>query len=98
MGPICSFGEIEKLQRGNTEFTLQSRCDRFALSGRPKSYKRETERLQPHLGETEIPIGKTDLLRVCGSGYDFWNRWCRIGRIGVTDFGFGFRSFVEVGK
>ena len=32
--------------------------------------RRETERLQPHLGDTEIPIGKTDLLRVCGSGYD----------------------------
>ena len=32
------------------------------------------------------------------SGYDFWNRWRRIGRIGVTDFGFRFRSFVEVGK
>ena len=81
-------GETEKLQRGNTEFTLQSRWDRFALSVRPKSYERKTESLQPHLGETEIPIGKTDLLRVCGSGYDFWNRWRRIERIGVTDFGF----------
>ena len=91
-------GETEKLQRGNTEFTLQSRWDRFALSVRPKSYERETESLQSHLGETEIPIGRTDLLRVCGSGYDFWNRWRRIGGIGVTDFGFGFRSFVDVGK
>ena len=86
------------LPKGNKEFTLQSRWDRFALSVRPKSYERETESLQSHLGETEIPIGKTDLLRVCGSGYDFWNRWRRVGRIGVTDFGFGFRSFVEVGK
>ena len=25
---------------------------------------------QPHLGETEIPIGETDLPRVCGSGYE----------------------------
>ena len=49
-------GETEKLQRGNTEFTLQSRWDRFALSVRPKSYERETESLQPHLGETEIPM------------------------------------------
>ena len=59
---------------------------------------RETERLQPHPGETEIPIGKTDLLRVCGSGYDFWKRRLRIERIGVTEFGFRFRSFVDVGK
>ena len=98
MGPICSFGETEKLQKGNTEFTLQSRWDRFAPSVRPKSYEREIESLQPHLGETEIPIGKTDLLRVCGSGYDLWNRWRRIGRIGVNDFVFRFRSFVDVGK
>ena len=63
-------GETKKLQRGNTEFTLQSRWDRFALSVRPKSYERETESLQSHLGETEIPIGETDLPRVCGSGYD----------------------------
>ena len=70
MGPICSFGESEKLQRGNTEFTLQSRWDRSALSVRPKSYEKETESLQSHLGETEIPIGETDLSRVCGSGYD----------------------------
>ena len=70
MGPICSFGETEKLQKGNTEFTLQSRWDRFALSVRLKSYERETESLQSHLGETEIPIGETDLPMVCGSGYD----------------------------
>ena len=63
-------GETEKLQRGNTEFTLQSRWDRFALSVRPKSYERETESSQSHLGETEIPIGEVDLSRVCGSGYD----------------------------
>ena len=46
------------LQKGNKEFTLQSRWDRFALSVRPKSYERETESLHSHLGETEIPIGK----------------------------------------
>ena len=66
--------------------------------GRTEMLRRETERLQPHLGVTEIPIGETDLLRVCGSGYDFWNRWRRIERIGVTDFGLRFRSFVDVRK
>ena len=86
------------LQKGNREFTLQSRWDRSALSVRPKSYERETESLQSHLGETEIPIGKTDLHRVCGSGYDFWNRWRRIERIGVTDFDFRFRSYEDVRK
>ena len=62
-------GETEKLKRENTEFTLQSRWDRFALLVRPKSYERETESLQPHLGETEIPIGETEKTRVSGSGY-----------------------------
>ena len=55
-------GENEKLQRGNTEFTLQSRWDRFALSVGPKSYERETESLQPHLGGTEIRIVVTESL------------------------------------
>ena len=58
------------LQKGNREFTLQSQWDRSLTPVRPKRYEKETERLQSHLGETEIPIGKTDLPRVCGSGYD----------------------------
>ena len=70
----------------------------IAHFGLTETLQRETERLQSHLGETEIPIGRTDLPRVCGSGYDIRTRWRRIGRIGVTDFGFGFRSFVDVGK
>ena len=63
-----------------------------------ETLQRETESLQSHLGEIEIPIGETELIRVCGSGYDFWNRWRRIGRISVTDFGFGFRSYEDVRK
>ena len=41
-----------------------------AYLGLPEMLRRATERLQSHLGETEIPIGETDLPRVCGSGYD----------------------------
>ena len=70
----------------------------IAHLGGTGTLRRETERLQSHLGETEIPISKTDLLRVCGSGYDFWNRWRWIERIGVTDFGFRFRSYVDMRK
>ena len=39
MGPICPFGETEKLQKGNREFTLQSRWDRSLTSVRPKRYE-----------------------------------------------------------
>ena len=72
--------------------------DRFSHFGSTETLRMETERLQSHLSETEIPIDITELLRVCGSGYDFQTGWRRIGRIGVTDFGFGFRSFVDVSK
>ena len=42
----------------------------IAHLGLNEMLQRETECLQSHLGETEIPIGETDLPRVCGSGYD----------------------------
>ena len=68
MGPKC-FGGTEVLRKGNMEFAMQTRWDGFALSVRPKSYKKETESLQSHLSETEIPIGETEVTRVCGNGY-----------------------------
>ena len=40
----------------------------IAHLGETEMLQREIERLQPHLGETEIPIDETDLPRVCGSG------------------------------
>ena len=51
--------------------SLQCRLDGtdLLISVRPKCYKKETESLQSHLGETEIPIGETEVTRVCGSGY-----------------------------
>ena len=42
----------------------------IAHLGETEMLRRETERLQSHLGETEIPIGEADFPRVCGSGYD----------------------------
>ena len=42
----------------------------IAHLGGTDTLRREAERLQSHLSETEIPIGETDLPRVCGSGYD----------------------------
>ena len=68
----------------------------IAHLGLTETLRRETERLQSHLDETEIPISRTDLPSVCGSGYDIRTRWRRIERIGVTDFGFRFRSYEDV--
>ena len=42
----------------------------IAHLGGTEMLRRETERLQPHLSETDIPIDETDFPRVSGSGYD----------------------------
>ena len=60
--------------------------------------RREIEGLQPHLGETEIPIGETEVTRVCGSGYDKWTRWRRIEDFGGAEFDFWFGTYVDMGK
>ena len=66
---------------------------------------RETESLQSHLteteipiGETEIPIGETELIRVSGSGYVKWTRWRRMNQIGGAKFDFCFGTYVDMRK
>ena len=34
------------------------------------------------------PIGETELIRVCGSGYVKWTRWRRIDQIDGAEFDF----------
>ena len=41
----------------------------IAPFGETKMLRRETESFQSHLGETESPIGETELSGVSGSGY-----------------------------
>ena len=67
MGPICSFGETEKLQKGKQKVYIAISVGPIAHFDSTKTLRRETERLQSHLGETEIPIGRTELLGF-GSG------------------------------
>ena len=86
------------LRKGNREFTLQSRWDRSLISMVPKRYERETERLQSHLSETEIPISETELIRVSGSGYVKRTRWCRIEDFGGAEFDFWFGTYVDMRK
>ena len=57
-----------------------------------------TERLQSHLGETEIPIGETDLLGFVAVAMTSETRWRRIDRISGAEFDFWFRSYVDVGR
>ena len=86
------------LRKGSREFALQSRWDRSLISVGPKRYERETERLQSHLGETEIPIGETGFLGFVAVAMTFETWWRRIERIGGAEFDFWFRSYVDVRK
>ena len=63
-----------------------------------ETLQRETESLQSHLGETEIPIGKTEVARVCASSYVKWTPWHRIENFGGADFDFWFGTYVDMRK
>ena len=54
----------------------------IAHFGETETLWRETESLQSHLGETEIPIGETELIRGFGYGYVKWTRWRQMNQIG----------------
>ena len=64
----------------------------------PKRYEKETESLQSYLSETKIPIGETEVTRVCGSGYVKRTRWRRIESFGGAEFDFWFGTYVDVRK
>ena len=70
----------------------------IAHHGWIETLRRETESLQSHLGETEIPIGETELIRVSGNGYVKGTRWRQIDQIGGAEFDFRFRTYVEISK
>ena len=85
VGPIRS----SRLDRNVTK-RKQSVCIAISVGpiahiGLTETLRRETERLQSHLGETEIPISETEKTRVSGNGYvkvvapDRKNRWGRVG-------------------
>ena len=70
MGPVRSFRWDLYVTKRKHRVYIAISVGMIAHLGGTKTLRRETERLQSHLGETEIPIGETDLSRVCGSGYD----------------------------
>ena len=70
MGPIRSSRWDRNIMKRKQRVYIAISVGPIAHIGGTEMLRRETERLQSHLGETEIPIGETDLPRVCGSGYD----------------------------
>ena len=63
-----------------------------------QNIRRETENLQSHLDDTEIPIGETEVTRVSSSGYVKWTRWRRMDQIAGAEFDFWFGTYVDMRK
>ena len=69
VGPIRSSRLDRSVMKGKQRVYIAISVGPIAHFGLTETLRRETERLQSHLGETEIPIGQTEVTRVCGSGY-----------------------------
>ena len=69
VGPICSSQLDRNVTKGKQRACIAISVGPIAHLGLTETLRRETERLQSHLGETEIPIGETEKTRVSGSGY-----------------------------
>ena len=63
MGPVRSFRWDRNVAKRKHGVYIAISVGPIAHLGGTETLRRETERLQPNLGETDLP-------RVCGSGYD----------------------------
>ena len=69
VGPIHSSRLDRNVTKGKQRVCIAISVGPIAHLDGTEILRRETERLQSHLGETEIPIGETEVTRVYGSGY-----------------------------
>ena len=86
------------LQKGNREFTLQSRWDRSLISVRPKHYEGKQRDYNPISVRTRSLLVGPICLGFVAVAMTFETRWRRIERIGGAEFDFWFRSYVDVGR
>ena len=86
------------LQKGKQRVYITISVGPIVHLGKTETLRRETERLQSHLGETEVPIGETELLGFVAVAMTFETQWRGIDRIGGAEFDFWFRSYVNVGR
>ena len=96
MGPIRSSRLDRNVMKGKQRVCIAISVGPIAHLGWTETLRRETDRLQSHLGETEIPIGETGVTRVCGSGYVKRTRRRRIESFGGADFDFWFGTYVDM--
>ena len=69
VGPIGSSRLDRNVTKGKQRVCIAISVGPISHLGWTKTLQRETESLQSHLGETEIPTGETELARVSGYGY-----------------------------
>ena len=69
VGLIRSSRLDRNVTKGKQRVCIAISAGPIAHLGLTEMLRRETERLQSRLSETEIPIGKTEKTRVSGSGY-----------------------------
>ena len=86
------------LQKGNGEFTLQPRWDRSLISVRPKHYEGKHRDNNPISVRPRSLSVRPICLGFVAVAMTFETRWRRVERIGVAEFDFWFRSYVEVRK
>ena len=98
MGPIFSSRLDRNVTKGKQRVCIAISVGPIAHLGLNETLRRETESLQSHLGETEIPIGETEVTRVCGSGYVKRTRWSRIESFGGAEFDFLVSDICGYGK
>ena len=96
VGPICSSRWDRNVTKRKQSVCIAISVGPIAHLGWTKTLQRETERLQSHLSETEIPIGETELLGFVAMAMTYETRWRRIERIGRAELDFWFGSYVDV--
>ena len=69
VGPIRSSRWDRSVMKRKQSVCIADSVGPIAHLGWTETLRRETESLQSHLGETEIPIDETEVTRVCGSAY-----------------------------
>ena len=86
------------LQKGNREFTLQSRWDRSLISVGPKHYEGKQRVCNPISVRPRSLSVRPICLGFVAVAMTFETRWRRIGRIGGAEFDFSFGTYVDMRK
>ena len=71
VGPIHSSRLDQNVTKGKQRVCIANSVGPIAHLGWTETLRRETESLQSHLGETEIPIGETGWKESVGPSWNF---------------------------